>query len=126
MVPILLSGLPSFPLGSSVMQVPGTNAVIDETHGSTDISWSNATTMSSGEVTYTVRLDSEVVDITTMTRVTLTNLTYNQQHNVSVEASNVCNKVSGSPLQGTVEVPAPGELYCYKFRYALYKSFLSC
>lgn len=73
--------------------------------------------MSSGEVTYTVRLDSEVVATTTLMRATLTGLKYNQPYNVSVEASNVCNQVSESPLQGTVVVPAEGKLHMYPTSY---------
>ena len=89
-----------------MVQDNSTNLVISATQGKTSISWDPAL-VSSGEVTYTVRLDGvEVVSNTIATSAILT-VELNRTHNVSVEAF-VCNERSQSPLQGTVLVPAPG------------------
>lgn len=105
---LFFSGPPSFPVSASVTHDSDTNAVVSATTGSTVISW-NPVLVSSGCVMYTVRIDGTVADSTGVTSTTLTGLEFNRQYSVSVEPVNTCGQLTGSPLQGTVEVPATGE-----------------
>lgn len=109
---IFLSDPPNFTTGaSSVNQDPVSVTVNGEPEpdstGSTVISW-RPVAVASGVVTYTVRLNGEVVAdnlIATSTR--LTGLLFNTEYSVTIEAFNSCNE-AGTPLQDTIEIRQSG------------------
>ena len=58
---------------------------------------------------YTLSRDGMTVASTTDTTYTLTELEFNRTYSVSVEAVNVCNQPTVTPLSGTVIVRAAGK-----------------